>query len=84
MPNTQQEAKYKTSFFTNWKMSIYTLVGHGAREYSFAERIREEGHKVVSVANKPNDSLAALCDHSIRVTRLRADLSLLSLILTLL
>ena len=52
-------------------MSTYLLVGHGAREYAFAERIREEGHTVVSVAKKPNDSLSRLCDHSIHVTRYR-------------
>ena len=50
-------------------MSTFLLVGHGAREYAFAERIREEGHKVVSAAKKTNDHLSKICDHSIRVTR---------------
>lgn len=48
-------------------MSKYLIVGHGAREFAVAERLKKEGNQVLGVLRKENDGLSRLCDHSIQI-----------------
>lgn len=48
-------------------MSKYLIIGHGAREFAVAERLRDEGNQVIGALRKENDGLSRLCDQSVLV-----------------